>query len=145
MSRRLLAVALPLGLAACDRGPLAPEAAASSEASAAASSARMHLTGERRAALFAAVADARLRLLPAVAGESDRATPLDDALRGLDESLTADDGPGLATAVSRTEAAMGSLAPEDADSLAAEMDAIRLLLAELRLSASAGRSITSEE
>lgn len=145
MPRRLLAVVLPVGLAACERPVVAPEAPPPREAVAVAGSARMHLSSERRAALNAAVADARLRLLPALTTESDGPSALGDALRRLEESLAAEDRAGLADAVARAESEMNALAPDEADAGVVEMDAIRLLLVELRLSASEGRAVVGEE
>lgn len=140
MPKRLLAaVAIPLGVAACERMAAAPEVAPPA-AAAVLSAPRMHLSPGRRMALQAAVADARLRVLPAVIGE---ASPLEEAFHRLDDGLAADDAAALMTAVAGVEASLAALPTEDAEAQAAELDAIRLLLGELRFSAT-GEAVIEE-
>jgi hypothetical protein len=137
MRRRVLTMlVIPLALGACERGALAPE---EPDVGVVPVPAGMNLTHARVLALSAALADARTRLLPAIAGDEDAPSPLGAALRRLDEGLAADDPAVLEQAVVASEAVLASLPAEDADAMAVELDAIRLLLGELRFSARGGK------
>lgn len=131
MPKRILAmVVIPLGLGACQRAAVAPEEQSVADVRVPVS---MQLSGERMLELSAAIADARLRILPAIAGEAPSA--LGAALQRLDEGLAADDPEALSDAVAASEAALRALPAEEAEAVLVELDAIRLLLGELRISA----------
>lgn len=135
MPRRVwAAVALPIGLAACERELAAPEPAPAATVN---PIARMHLSPERRQALDAAVADVRLRLLPSIDAEPAEDSPLASALRRLEDALAREDGTALIAAAAAAEAAL-TRAAGDEEALAVEADAVRLLLDELRESAGRG-------
>jgi hypothetical protein len=79
------------------------------------------------------VADARLRILPAIAGDAPSA--LGTALQRLDAGLAADDPAALGDAVQASAAALQALPAEEAEALLVELDAILLLLGELQIAA----------
>ncbi|HYR12565.1 MAG TPA: hypothetical protein VEQ60_32550 [Longimicrobium sp.] len=123
-------VVIPLGLGACERAALAPHEPPVAEVNVPVS---MKLSSERMLALSAAVADARLRILPAISGDAPSA--LGAALQRLDEGLAADDPAALNDAVTASEAALQALPAEEVEAVLVEVDAILLLLGELRISA----------
>ena len=137
MSRRALTtLMLPIGIAACGEVPTAAEPAAS--ASEAAPSALAAVSDARMLDLAAAVADARSRLRPALGGEG-AAAELQAALLRLDERLAAEDAAGALDASAAVDAARSALAAGEDAGPAAELDGVRLMLAEVRTSAQGGR------
>jgi hypothetical protein len=144
MSKRLFAIlGIPIGLAACERMATTPESQPDAEA-VAPSVSRMNLSAIRRADLGGAVADARMRLLPAISEESGERAALGTALQRLDQTLSADDGAGVLQAVASAEAALAAVPEAEAESISSELDAIRLLLGELRASATSGGSTVEQ-
>ena len=139
MQKRALALALPLGLAACADAPLAPDAAAppaAVSADAAPVADAVVVSAERQEDLGAALDDARLRLLPAFAAEDGAPPPdLAAALVLLDERVAAGDAAGVLAAVAEAEAALDALPAAQSDASLPEADALRLTLEEVRLSA----------
>ena len=136
MSRRTLTtLMLPIGIAACGEAPTAAEPAAA--AARAAPSALAAVSDARMLDLAAAVADARSRLLPAVGGEG-AAMELQAALLRLDERLAAEDAAGALDASAAVDAALAALAAGESAGIAAELDAVRLTLTEVRTSAQGG-------
>jgi hypothetical protein len=134
--RAFAVIAIPLALAACEGTPSAPEERTGEEIQVGTVS--MNLTDARRLALSAALADVRVRLLPALA---ETGAPLGAALERMDRALATDDAAAVLEASSAVESALGVAAGEDADAVLVELDAIRLMLGEMRLSAGDARSI----
>src|SRR5688572_5959869 len=129
----IAALAFPVGVAACERAPAAPEPGPVEASLARAGT--MSLTTGRRMDLLAAVADLRTRVLPAVASAGTEPAALDAALQRLDESLASGDRAGVLEAASAAELAMEGLPADQAGLLMAELDVVRLALGELRVSA----------
>jgi hypothetical protein len=145
VDRRVWVIAaIPLGLVACERAPVAPVAPAAPVAAEAGAVqvVRMRLPEDRRTELAAAVADARLRLLPAL-GEQEASLSVGAALEQLDAALAGDDATAVKAAVQAAELAMSAVPAEQAESLEMELDAIRLALGELTLAA-AGPAIAEQ-
>jgi hypothetical protein len=131
MDRRTLTLLmLPVGLAACGDAPTAAESARSPDG--AAPSALLAVSDVRIQDLAIAVADARSRVLPTLAG--DGATQLGVALMRLDERLAAEDAAGVLDAADAVDAALATVTT---DEVAAELDAVRLAVREVRASATA--------
>ena len=131
---------LPLGLAACTTPPLAPDAPADASTAlqapdAVLASVEPLFSAPRLLDLSTAVADAQLRLVPAVATDADAPpTPLRAALQLLGERLEAGDAAAILEAVAGVEAALAALPAEDAEAVRMETDAVRLMLDEVRAS-----------
>ncbi|HEU0301491.1 MAG TPA: hypothetical protein VFR37_18675, partial [Longimicrobium sp.] len=89
------------------------------------------ISDERAAVLTAAVDDARTRLLAGV-GEGDG---LQRALTQLSSALSSPDRAGLDHAIAQARAALDGLAAQQDLAVMAELDAIRLALDEVALSA----------
>jgi hypothetical protein len=133
MHKRTLGTLLvPVALAACAEAPTAPQAAV--DGAHVATSALSAVSDARMMDLSVALADARVRLLPAVDAGVD-ATPLQGAMRRLDERLAAEDADGVMEAAAQVEAAMAAIPAGEAEEIMAELDAVRLALAEVRASA----------
>ena len=129
MNRRTLSTLLvPLALGACAEAPTAPQAAVDGAPAASALSA---VSDARMIDLSVALADARSRLLPAV----EAATPLQAAMQRLDERLAAEDADGVMEAAAQVELAMAAIPAGEAQEILAELDAVRLAVAEVRASA----------
>jgi hypothetical protein len=129
--RAMATLVLPLGLAACGDAPLGPRDAAS--ASVSAPEATLVISDERVAQLTAAVEDARTRLLAGV-GEGD---VLQRALSQLSAALASADRAGLDQAMAQARTALDGLAAQQDAAVVAELDAIRLALDEVVVSAAA--------
>ena len=143
MQKRLvLTLAVPLALAACGEAPLQVPSAEAEAAAITAEGPANALAGlpeTRLHDLAAAVADVELRLLPAIETtiEDAAAASLRTALQRVSERLAASDPAGVTQAVSEVEAALAALPAGQAEELGAELDPIRLMLAEMRLAAGA--------
>jgi len=140
MRRSLSTLLVPLGIAACAEAPTGPQAASAEarpDALAAVSDGRMM-------DLSIALADARVRLLPAVAEGGAASASLRASMQRLDERLAAEDAEGVMDAASRVEAALSAIPAADAEPILAELDAVRLALGEVRASAS-GRTNVQEQ
>ena len=137
--RALVTLALPLGLVACQNAPTSPGASASPVlASDAAPVNHLAALPEGRLQdLGVVLADARARILPALAAEDGG---LAAAFQRLGEALAAEDGAAVIAALADADAALSVLPAEQADALSAELDAMRLAFGELRTSAE-GRAV----
>ena len=140
--RALVTLALPLGLVACQNAPTAPGASASPvlAANAAPVNHLAALPAGRLQDLGVVLADVRTRVLPALAAEDAASGPLAEALQRLGDALAAEDGAAVIAALADADAALSALPAEQADALAAELDAMRLAFGELRTSAE-GRAV----
>ncbi len=123
--RARLGAAVPLvlatGLAGCD-SPTRPAEPAS---------APMVVAPALSAALSATVADARERIVPGLVQE---ATPdaLGAALADVANALSAGDAGALRGALGRADAALAAINPDEAAASAADLDAVRLVIAQAR-------------
>jgi hypothetical protein len=145
MNRRvtvLLGVSAVLG--GCGPLPVEPEAATPGQVASAAPRASINLSDTRLLDLVTSLADARQRLLPAVS-DPETGVPTEALGRALDRlssSLVAEDGVGMMAAADDAEAAITAIPAEQAEAFGAELDAIRITLAELRQSAAPVQVIT---
>lgn len=131
MHRRILtSLTLSLALAACAESPTSPQAAV--EGGPAAASVLSAVPDGRMRDLSVALADARARLLPAF---GEQQAELQGMMQRLDERLAAQDSEGVAEAWARVEATLAALPDGQLEALMAELDALRLTLQEVRVTA----------
>jgi hypothetical protein len=140
--RSLASLVLPLGMAACVDAPTAPAAPEADAVAVAAmqpgdaapsASVSAALSDGRLLDLNAALSDARLRLVPAVSEDGEAAaSPLQAALQRLEEQLAAGDAAGVLGAVADAEAALDALPAGEDGATDPELDAVRLMLNEVR-------------
>jgi hypothetical protein len=129
--RAMATLVLPLGLAACGDAPLGLRDVPSATEAATPAANALVISDERVAVLTAAVEDARTRLLAGV-GEGDA---LQRALTQLGVALSSPGHAGLDHAIAQARAALDGLAAQQDAAVMAELDAIRLALDEVALSA----------
>ncbi|HEX6373454.1 MAG TPA: hypothetical protein VF006_31305 [Longimicrobium sp.] len=128
--RTLTSLIVPLALAACAEAPTSPRAAVDGDPAAA--SVLSGVPDARMADLSVALADARSRLLPAL---GERQAELQATIQRLDERLAAEDANGVAEASAQVEAALAALPAGQLEAMMAELDALRLTLQEVRVTA----------
>jgi hypothetical protein len=134
MHRRILtSLIVALALAACAESPTSPQAAVDGDPAAA--SVLSGVPDARMTDLSVALADARARLLPAF---GEQQAELQAMVQRLDERLAAEDADGVAEASAPVEAALAALSAGQLEARMAELDALRLALTEVRLTAGLG-------
>jgi hypothetical protein len=134
MHRRILtSLIVALALAACAESPTSPQAAVDGDPAAA--SVLSGVPDARMTDLSVALADARARLLPAF---GEQQAELQAMVQRLDERLAAEDADGVAEASAPVEAALAALSAGQLEARMAELDALRLALTEVRLTARLG-------
>lgn len=140
MRRTFATLIAPLALAACAEAPTSPQAAVDSDPAAA--SVLSTVSDTRMTDLSIALADARSRLLPAF---GERQEELQAMVQRLDERLAAEDAGGVAEASAQVEAALAALPAGQLEAMMAELDALRLALEEVRLTAGLGAAPMAQE
>jgi hypothetical protein len=134
MHRRILtSLIVALALAACAESPTSPQAAVDGDPAAA--SVLSGVPDARMTDLSVALADARARLLPAF---GEQQAELQAMVQRLDERLAAEDADGVGEASAQVEAALAALSAGQLEARMAELDALRLALTEVRLTARLG-------
>lgn len=130
-TRALPLLLVPLFAAGCsDTPPTQPARPPEADAP----TARLQLAPAEAAGFAATLEDARTRLLPAL-GEAPEAAALGQALDALAAALAARDPAALVQALERSDAALAGLAAAEAEraaALAADLEAVRLIVAEAR-------------
>lgn len=128
--RTLPSLIVLLALAACAEAPTSPRAAVDGDPAAA--SVLAAVPEARMTDLSIALADARSRLLPAF---GEQQALLEGMIQRLDERLAAEDAAGVAEASAQVEAALTALPAGELEAMVAELDALRLTLEEVRVTA----------
>ncbi|HEX6750743.1 MAG TPA: hypothetical protein VF092_25875 [Longimicrobium sp.] len=134
----LVTLALPIGMAACADAPTAAREAHPTELAAdvVPASTVLLLAQERIDALNASLADAQLRLVPAVTGNDvGVAGSLPVALQRLADGIAASDAAAILAAAADAESALATIPADRAEPILPDIDAVRLTLDEARLAA----------
>ena len=135
----LASLIVPRTLAVCAEAPTSPRAAVDGEPAAA--SALSAVSDGRMMDLSIALADARSRLLPAMGGGQ---TELQATLHRLDERLAAEDAAGVMEAAGQVETALADIPAGEVEAIMAELDALRLTLQEVRVTAAGPTTVLQQ-